>query len=82
MLRQEVQRPGILFQVVEPFPLLIPRKLLRLDAFDNSFLCVGFTQYLAAGEPLPSGHTERTILAPLDFIALLQQEPQQIIQNL
>ena len=105
MLGQEVQRPGSLFQVVELCPLLIPCRLLGLDAvfqinpqrnfagffglslheppFDalgDSFLGVGFTQRFAAGEPFLSGRAERNILATLDLIALLLQEPQKIVK--
>ena len=107
MLRQKVQRPGSLFQVVELCPLLVPCVLLGLDAilqinpqrnftgffglplreptFDalgDSFLGVGFAQRFAAGEPFLSGRTERHILAPLDLIALLLQEPQKIVKIL
>ena len=107
MLRQKVQRPGSLFQVVELCPLLIPCGLLGLDAvfqinpqrnftsffglplreptFDalgDSFLGVGFTQRFAAGEPFLSGRTERNILATLDLVALLLQEPQKIVKIL
>ena len=107
MLRQEVQRPGSLFQIVEFCPLLIPCGLLGLDAvlqinpqrnfavffglplrkppFDalgDSFLGVGFTQRFAAGEPFLSGRAERNILATLDLVALLLQEPQKIVKIL
>ena len=107
MLRQEVQRPGRLFQIVEFCPLLIPCGLLGLDAvlqinpqrnfavffglplheppFDalgDGFLGVGFAQRFATGEPLLSGRTERNILAALDLIALLLQEPQKIVKIL
>ena len=107
MLRQKVQRPGSLFQIVELCPLLIPCGLLDLDAvfqinpqrnstgffglplheppfdaFDDGFLGIGFSQRFAAGEPPLSGRTERHILAPLDLIALLLQEPQKIVKIL
>ena len=52
------------------------------DAFDDGFLGIGFSQRFAAGEPPLSGRTERNILAPLDFIALLLQEPQKIVKIL
>ena len=52
------------------------------DALDDSFLGVGFAQRFAAGEPFLSGRTERHILAPLDLIALLLQEPQKIVKIL
>ena len=107
MLRQKVQRPGSLFQVVELCPLLVPCGLLGLDtvfqinpqrnfagffglplrkppfdALGDGFFGVGFAQRFAAGEPPLSGRTERNILAPLDFIALLLQEPQKIVKIL
>ena len=107
MLRQKVQRPGSLFQIVEFCPLLIPCGLLGLDAvfqinpqrnfavffglplrkppFDalgDSFFGVGFAQRFAAGEPLLSGCAERNILAPLDLVTLLLQEPQKIVKIL
>ena len=52
------------------------------DALGDSFFGVGFAQRFAAGEPPLSGRTERNILAPLDFIALLLQEPQKIVKIL
>ena len=52
------------------------------DALGDSFLGVGFAQRFAAGEPFLSGRTERHILAPLDLIALLLQEPQKIVKIL
>ena len=52
------------------------------DALGDGFFGVGFAQRFAAGEPFLSGRTERYILAPLDFIALLLQEPQKIVKIL
>ena len=52
------------------------------DALGDSFLGVGFTQRFAAGEPFLSGRAERNILAPLDLVALLLQEPQKIVKIL
>ena len=52
------------------------------DALGDGFFGVGFTQRFAAGEPLLSGCTERNILATLDLVALLLQEPQKIVKIL
>ena len=52
------------------------------DAFDDGFLGIGFSQRFAAGEQLLSGCAKRNVLAPLDLIALLLQEPQKIVKIL
>ena len=52
------------------------------DALGDSFLGVGFAQRFAAGEPFLSGRAERNILATLDLVALLLQEPQKIVKIL
>ena len=60
----------------------LPLRKPPFDALGDSFLGVGFAQRFAAGEPFLSGRTERHILAPLDLIALLLQEPQKIVKIL
>jgi len=52
------------------------------DALGDGFLGIGFSQRFAAGEPPLSGRTERHILATLDLVALLLQEPQKIVKIL
>ena len=52
------------------------------DALGDGFFGVGFAQRFAAGEPPLSGRTERNILATLDLVALLLQEPQKIVKIL
>ena len=60
----------------------LPLRKPSFDALGDGFFGVGFTQRFAAGEPLLSGCAERNILAPLDLIALLLQEPQKIVKIL
>ena len=60
----------------------LPLHKMPFDALGDGFLGVGFAQRFAAGEPLLSGCTERNILAPLDLVALLLQEPQKIVKIL
>ena len=60
----------------------LPLRKPPFDALGDSFFGVGFAQRFAASEPPLSGRTERNILAPLDFIALLLQEPQKIVKIL
>ena len=60
----------------------LPLHKTPFDALGDGFFGVGFAQRFAAGEPPLSGRTERNILAPLDFIALLLQEPQKIVKIL
>ena len=60
----------------------LPLRKPPFDALGDSFLGVGFAQRFAADEPSLSGRTERNILAPLDLIALLLQEPQKIVKIL
>ena len=60
----------------------LPLREPTFDAFDDGFLGIGFSQRFAAGELLLSGCAERNVLAPLDFIALLLQEPQKIVKIL
>ena len=60
----------------------LPLREPTFDAFDDGFLGIGFSQRFAAGEPLLSGCAERNVLAPLDLVALLLQEPQKIVKIL